>query len=184
MACWVGNYMFQASWRKIDALCPNFPKFLISSSHQCCSWMCRWVCCIPASLLQFSEHCQLFLRTSPIPLMSPDSDLGRSHHCCGGLPAAPADWGEGISLHAESLCGIQLPCICWLYPKQMDEAQDEGCNRGAMVPSQRLKERDAASWGKGRGKTESLVCLIFSEDWVLQKAEFHIAILNQTYLFR
>lgn len=72
------------------------------------------------------------------------------------------------------------PFICWLYPKQMDKAQDEGCSRGAMVPSQRLKERDTASWEKGRGKTEPLVCLIYPENWVLQKAEFYIAISNQT----
>lgn len=101
-----------------------------------------------ASLPQFSSSLSsvnLFLHTPPIPLMSPDSGLGRSHCWCYGLPAAPADCGHpgGPEGKGVSPCGIQLPCICWLYPKQMDKAQDEGCSKGSMVPFQRL--RDAAS---------------------------------------
>lgn len=182
MAGWVGNYIFQANWRKIDDLCPNFPKFLTSASHQCCSSMCRWVCCIPASLLQFSEVCGFIP-----PHTSHFSDVPEQRP--GQVPLLV--WWAACSIcwlwASLRTCGQGRfsmwnpgPFICWLYPKQMDKAQDEGCSRGAMVPSQRLKERDTASWEKGIGKTEPLVCLIYPENCVLQKAEFYIAISNQT----
>lgn len=183
MAAWVGNYIFQSSWRKTDPLCPDFPKFLILCSHQCCSSMCRCVCCIPASLLQFSQLCQFIP-----PHASHSSDVTWAGPIAGVMGCL---WlllivGVPEDLRARNFlpCGISMwnPCICWLYSKEMDKAQHEGCSRGAMVPSQRL--RDAASWEKERGKTKSLISLVFSENWVLQKPEFYIAIANQPCLFR
>lgn len=47
----------QARERVIDAPFSNFPKCLVFSSYRCYSSNCRWVHCIPASLLQFSDLC-------------------------------------------------------------------------------------------------------------------------------
>lgn len=124
--------MFQASWRKIDALCPNFPKFLISSSHQCCSWMCRWVCCIPASLLQFSEHCQLFLRTSPIPLMSPVTWAGPITAVVGCLQLLLIEGKEFPSmqnLYVESSCHVFVDSTPnrWTRHRMKDAVGEQWC---------------------------------------------------------
>lgn len=50
---------------------------------------------------------------------------------------------------------------------------------GEMVPSQRMQEIDRASWKKEGDEIKPLVCLIFSENRDLQKAEFCIPILNK-----
>lgn len=141
------TYSRQAGERVIDAPCPNFPKCLISGSHQCCSSVCRWVHYIPASLLQFSDLCYVFLHTPPSPLMSLRSDFSRSCCWCSGLPAASASCGhpQGPAGKSVSQGGIQLSRLRCLCPKQLGKAQDEDFSRGEMVPSQRAQERDAAS---------------------------------------
>lgn len=138
-----------------------------------------------ASLPHFSSSLtsvDVFLHTPPSPLMSLRSDFSRSRCWCSGLPAASASCGhpQGPVGKSVSQGGNQLSRLHCLYPKQMGKAQDEDFSRGEMVPSQRVQERDAASWEKRGGKAEPLVCLIVSENWNLQKAEFCIAIANQT----
>lgn len=115
-----------------------------------------------SSLPHFSSSLSsvsLFLHTLPIPLMSPKSDLGRSHRWCGGLPAAPTDcwcpWGpEGKefpslwNLCVESSCHVFVDSIPnrWTRHKMKDAVGEQLCLPKERERCSQLRKRERQDW--------------------------------------